>query len=282
MTEMLSGPVYTGRGIDPMTSAARARRRGWLFFAEHQLRNMRRYGWPILVADIGQPILYLVAMGLGLGAVVDANAGPVDGVDYLTFVAPALLVSTVVMKASEEMTYPVMEGFKWRRTYFGTAASPVGARQIAVGHLAAVSLRFLAVSVFFWLLMLLFGAATGGWSWLVIPVGVLSSLAFAAPLQAYAATLRDEGFQFAFVQRFIVMPMFLFAGTFFELSSMPGYLQWIGWVSPVWHGTELARMAGYGRAIPPAMVAVHVGFLAACTLVGVLLARRIYARRLSE
>jgi len=274
--------AYTGRATPPAVQSASARRFGWWYFAEHMLRQMRGYGWPVLVYDVGQPLLYLFAMGVGLGAVVDANAGAVDGVPYLTFVAPALLVSTAVMTAAGEMTYPVMSGFKWQRIYYGPVASPISPGQIALGHILAVSFRFVAQATVFWGLMQLFGASRSGWSWLVIPIGALSALAFAAPLQAYAATLKDEGFQFSIIQRFIVMPMFLFAGTFFELSSMPIYLRWIGWLSPVWHGTELARVANYGRDLAPGMTLVHLGYLLALLTVGLLLANRNYRRRLTE
>ena len=117
---------------------------------------------------------------------------------------------------------------------------------------------------------------------LVIPIGVLSAAAFGALLQAYASTLTDEGYQFAFVQRFVIMPMFLFAGTFFELSTMPRFLQWIGWISPIWHGTELARWAAYSSDLSWARAALHVGFLAALTGIGLLVARRIFERRLNS
>ena len=76
------------------------------------------------------------------------------------------------------------------------------------------------------------------------------------------------------------MPMFLFAGTFFPLSVMPAYLQWIGWVSPVWHGAQLARVVCYGADVPALMVGVHVAFLVACTVAGLLVVVRVYARRL--
>lgn len=274
--------AYSGRAPAHTEMGARAARSGAWFYTETVLRAMRAYFWPILLYSVGQPLLYMVALGVGLGELVDSGSGPVDGVDYLVFVAPALLVSTVVMSASAEMTYPVMAGFKWHRLYHGPAASPVSPGQIAVGHLVAVMIRFAVQAAIFWLIMLAFGAAPSGWSWLVVPIGVLTATAFAAPLQAYASTLKDEGFQFALIQRFVVMPMFLFAGTFFPLSAMPVYLHWIGWISPIWHGTQLARLASYGAEIGVLMVVVHVVFLLACTLLGVRWAVRSYTRRLTS
>lgn len=272
--------AYSGRAPSHTEMARRAGRFGVWYYAETVLRGMRAYFWPILFFAVGQPLLYMVAMGIGLGTLVDSGVGSVEGVDYLTFVAPALLVSTVVMSVSGEMTYPIMAGFKWQRLYYAPLASALHPGQVAMGHLLAVVIRFVVQSVIFWLIMVAFGAAPSGWSWLVVPIGVLTATAFGAPLQAYAATIRDEGFQFTFIQRFVVMPMFLFAGTFFPLTAMPGYLQWIGWISPVWHGTELARLATYGAPMSPLMLVVHLAFLIVCTVVGMVLAVRVYTGRL--
>lgn len=273
--------AYSGRIPPHAEMAVRARRFGWWYYAEAYLRGMRAYAVPILFYAIGQPVLYLVAMGIGLAALVSGGVGTVDDVDYLTFVAPALLVSTVVMSVSGEMTYPVMAGFKWQRLYYGPAASPVSPAQIAVGHFTAVAIRFTLQSAIFWAVMQAFGASTQVLtSLLLVPIGALAAMAFGALLQAYAATVKDEGFQFAFVQRFVVMPMFLFAGTFFPLSVMPVYLQWIGWISPVWHGTQLARVASYGADVAPWLMVVHIVFLLACIVGGVLAGMHVYRRRL--
>jgi lipooligosaccharide transport system permease protein len=113
-----------------------------------------------------------------------------------------------------------------------------------------------------------------------VPIAVLTAAAFGGPLQAFAASLDDEGYQFAFVQRFVVMPMFLFAGTFFPLSVMPIGLQWIGWISPVWHGTQLARQASYGAVEPLWLTFTHVAALLAMAGVGIAVGRRQYARRM--
>ena len=87
---------------------------------------MKGYGWSILMYSVGQPVAYLFAMGVGLATLVDAeDAGAFGGVSYLAFIAPALLVSAAVMTAANEFTFPVMDGFKWRRIYYGPHASPL-------------------------------------------------------------------------------------------------------------------------------------------------------------
>ena len=272
----------SGRVPPPAEMARRARRWGWWYHVEYWLITAKAWAQSILVYAIAEPLLYLVALGVGLGTLVDAGAGGVDGVEYLTFVAPALLVSTIVMSAAGEFTYPVMAGFKWERLYHGPHATPVTPRQIAEGQFAGVMLRFVAQAAIFLGIMWAFGAISSPWAWLCVPIAVLAAGTFGAPLLAYAASLESEGYQFAMVQRFIVMPMFLFAGTFFELSSMPWFLQPIGWISPIWHGTELARWAAYSSDLSWARAALHVGFLAALALIGLLVARRIFERRLNS
>lgn len=281
-TQDLQRLAASGRVPPPEVMAARARRWGWWFYIEYWLRTAKAWAQSILIYMIGEPLLYLIALGVGLGTLVDSGVGSVDGVSYLVFVAPALLISTVVMSTGGELTYPVMAGFKWDRLYYGPHATPVTPAQIGTGHFLGVLIRFFVQAAIFWAIMIAFDAVPRGVlvSALVIPIGVLSAAAFGALLQAYASTLTDEGYQFAFVQRFVIMPMFLFAGTFFPLSSMPIYLHWIGWISPVWHGTQLARQVTYGAVEPPWLTLVHVVFLVACTVVGVLWMRRSYTRRM--
>ncbi|MGM7669497.1 ABC transporter permease [Microbacterium sp. A93] len=276
--------------LDPAASAARVRRFGAWFYAEHYLQNMRRYGGVILVSAIGEPLVYLLAMGMGLASLIggDASAGAgaadgtggVGGVGYLAFIAPALLAAGTLMAASTEFTYPVMDGFKWHRLYFGPQASPIAPHQIAAGHITAVLLRYLVQSVLFFLIMLAFGAVSSPWGWLQVLSACLGGLAVGLPLMAFAATLRRDAGQFALVQRFVIMPLFLFSATFYPLSALPIGLQWIGWISPQWHAAQLGRIASYGMENPAWLTAVHVGYLLGLAILGWILVRRIYTRRL--
>lgn len=263
----------------------RPRRSGSLYVAEHVVRAMRAYGWTIIIGALGQPILYLLGLAVGLaslikGEVTDAWGGSVG---YLTFVAPALLMTAGIQVASEEFSYPVMDGFKWRRFYYGFSASPIAPAQIASGVVIGASARVLtAVGGYFVFLVLFRAVPHGGTGWLAIPVGILAALAFGMPLLAYAASITNEMGQFALVQRFVFMPMFLFSGTFYPLTALPVWLQWIGWISPLWHATELGRVLTYGAQEPVWLTVVHVAYLGALALTGYLLARRRYERRLGE
>ncbi|MET1034014.1 MAG: ABC transporter permease [Arthrobacter sp.] len=266
----------------PATSAARARRFGTWYIAEQVLRGMKGYLDVIVAYSIGNPLMYLFAMGIGLASLVDSNTGAAafGGVTYLQFIAPSLLASAAMMTAAGEFTYPVMSGFKWRRTYYGPLASPITPHQICQGHVLAVTIRLVLQSAVYLAIVLFFGAATSGWAWVTVFTATLAGLAFGIPLMAYAASIKEDRGQFALVQRFVVMPLFLFSGTFFPLSTLPWFLQWIGWISPVWHATELGRVLSYGYPEPGWLTVVHVVFLAVLAAAGLVLARRIYAQRL--
>lgn len=278
--DQLTRLVASGRVPPPEVLAARTQRHGVLYFVESWVVTSRSWAVSMLVIMVLEPLAYLLALGWGLGALVDRNEGATAGVPYLTFVGPALLVATTAMASSQELSYPVLAGFRWRRLYFGPAATPMTPSQICLGHLGGATVRFVAQAALFWLALLAFGVGHNATSWVSIPVAVLTTLALAAPIQAYAAGLENETSQFAFIQRFVIMPMFLFAGTFFPLSAVPGYLQWIGWLTPVWHGVELSRWVTYGTPMTSSMALVHVGYLAAVTVAGVVVGMRRYERRL--
>ncbi|MET3810735.1 ABC transporter permease [Arthrobacter sp. UYEF3] len=271
------------RAHPPAVSAARARRWGAFYYAEQVLRVMKGYGWTIVMYGVGQPVAYLFAMGVGLATLVGTNsAAAFGGVSYLVFIAPALLISAAVMTAANEFTFPVMDGFKWRRVYYGPHASPLTPAQIAAGQIIAVTARFVLQSAIYFGVVALFGASPGGWGWVSILVATLAGLSFGLPLMAYAATIKDDKGQFAMVMRFIVMPLFLFSGTFFPLDTLPLGVRWIGWISPIWHGTELGRVFSYGYGESPLLTVVHFLFLLGLAVLGWVLTRRQFAKRMAS
>ena len=190
---------------EAMEWGRKPRARGTWYVTEHMLRAMRAYGWTIIVGALGQPILYLLGLAVGLAALIQTTIddGGVE-VSYLVFVAPALLMSATIAVASEEFTYPVMAGFKWRRYFFGFSASPLSSGQIATGVVLGAAARMVVVAVAYTAFLYLFqaipDAATG---WLSIFIAVLAGLAFGIPLMAYAASIEDDTGQFAMVQRFV-------------------------------------------------------------------------------
>ncbi|TFC92108.1 MULTISPECIES: ABC transporter permease [Cryobacterium] len=271
-------------GDRAIRSTRRTRRWGSWYVAEHRFLSLRAYAQTVVVTAIGNPVIYLYAMGVGLATLVDANLGAdaVGGVSYLAFVAPALLCSAAIAVAGDEFTYPIMLGFKWNPVFFAMNAAPIQPGQIINGIVIAVAVRMFVTCGIFYGFMLLFGAVSAAAGFVSVFVAVLTGLGFGALLMAYTATLTEDTGQLAMVMRFIVLPMTLFSGTFFPLAVLPVWLQWIGWISPLWHGAELARVFSYGANEPVWLGMLHVLYLGALLALGWIWARRITARRLNK
>ncbi|MDN5670063.1 MAG: ABC transporter permease [Renibacterium salmoninarum] len=269
--------------LTPEQSAAKAVRFGSWYFAEHMFRQMRNWLVSIAAYSIGSPLAYLFAMGIGLASLVNSStSNQFSGVSYQTFIAPALVASTALMSAAGDFMFPVMAGFRWRRIYYGPHASPLVPEQIAKGHIISTFIRILLPTAVYYLIVVLFQAAPSPWGWLSVLTASLAAMSFGLPLMAWVATLKTDAGQFAMVQRFIVTPLFLFSGTFFPLSQLPVFLQWIGWISPLWHATELGRVLSFGYPEAAWLTVVHLVYLLALAGFGWRLSQRIYAKRLAE
>ena len=97
-----------------------------------------------LVSSFLLPLLYLAAMGIGLGSFVDDNgSGALGGISYLQFIAPGLLAATALQIAVGESTYPVMGGIKWQKIYFSMIATPLRPADVMYGQLAFIAFRVL-------------------------------------------------------------------------------------------------------------------------------------------
>jgi lipooligosaccharide transport system permease protein len=225
------------------------------------------------------PALFLTAMGVGLGGYVDRSGNDLLGVSYLAFLAPGLLAATAMQTASFESTFPIMGGLVWSRVFHAMYATPIRPADIALGNLAWIGFRILLVSTVFVLVTVLFGAAASPLIVLAIPVAVLTGLAFAGPIAAYAATQRTME-NFSAVFRFGITPLFLFSGTFFPIESLPVFLQPIAWLTPLYHGVALSRGLSLGTATDPLLLVIHLAVLLAFIVVGAAAAVRTVERKL--
>ena len=267
-------------GIDVPT----IQRFGALYIASARLKSMSKWRAIIAAVDIGNPLFYLIAVGIGIGVMVEQGSGTsgTNGIRYIAFIAPALLVNTAITGIMDETVFPTIEGFKWRKLFFAQNSTPITGRQIAIGVYLAALCRALFAVIAYYILLLAFDVVNFGISILLVPIAVLGGGAFGALMLFAAAKIEKEDQFFNILGRLVIMPMFLFSGTFFPLSSMPIYLQPIGWISPLWHATELGRESAFDYGISTTMVVFHFVFLVTLLVIGLGLATRQFERRLSK
>jgi lipooligosaccharide transport system permease protein len=243
------------------------------------LTNYRRTWRGSIYSSVLSPLLYLGAMGVGLGTLVDAHGtASLGGLSYLAFLAPGLLAAAAMQAAVEESTYPVLGSVKWRRTYYAATASPLRPADLFHGHLLFTTMRLAMNSAIFLAVMAAFGTVASPWALAALPAAVLTGLAFAAPIEAWAITVTKDT-SFALIFRFGLIPLFLFSGTFFPVTQLPAWLRPLAYATPLWHGVALCRSLTLGTATLGGSLA-HVAYLAALVVVSVAVGDRTYRRRL--
>src|ERR1700704_306253 len=142
---------------------------GALRVFEHHLTVYRRTWKGSIFMSFVSPVLFLTAMGLGLGSLI--SRGPVrtvDGVSYLVFIAPGLLAASAMQSAFVETTYPVTARIQWQRTYEGMLATPIAVLDVLAGEFGWLAFRLSLGSSAFFLIMLLFGTVHSGLAVLAI------------------------------------------------------------------------------------------------------------------
>jgi lipooligosaccharide transport system permease protein len=248
---------------------------------EHHLMVYRRTWRGTVFSTLLTPVLFLAAIGVGLGSFIDdANPGGVGGVPYLVFLAPGLLAGQAMNTGTFESTYPVMAGIRWLKTYVAMILAPLSPIHIAIGQLTWVGLRLVFGAAVFLVVMIAFGATDVPHALAMLPIAVLTGLAFAAPIQAFAATQKNDN-SFAALFRFVITPMFIFSGTFFPVSQLPDLVEWVAYLTPLWHGVALIRSVAID-AIDPALAAINLTVLIAFTVLGTAASVRTFARALTE
>jgi lipooligosaccharide transport system permease protein len=234
------------------------------------------------MTTFGNPVLYLAAMGVGLGSFVNkgGHTATLGHLSYLDFVAPALAAATAATTATSEATFPVMGAIKWTRTYFAMLATPLRVGDVLAGHLVWLATRVTMAVGAYLVVMAAFGTIASPWAVLVLPAGLLTGMAFAAPLAAFAATQENDGV-FSLIFRLGIVPLFLFSGVFFPITQLPVGLRVLAYATPLWHGVALCRGLTLGQ-LSLAAAAGHVAYLGALVVVGLVWASHTFQSRLAS
>jgi len=248
-----------------------------LHVVEYNGYVLRKSVLSVLFVSLFQPVLFLSAMGLGLGGLVRGGR-TIDGVSYLNFLAPGLLATTAMQSAANETTYPIMGRLHWQRIYEAMLNTPLRVRDLLAGEMLWLTVRIVAGAVLFLAVAACFGAVSSPAALLAVPVATMTGLAFGTPIFAFTATQRNDA-GFTAINRFIVVPLFLLGGAFFPITQLPRVLQGLAWTTPLTHGVALCRDLLLGTAGMPSALA-HLGVLSLYIAAGLVAASFTYRRRL--
>ncbi len=205
-----------------------------------------RHQWIIIFSGVFEPIFYLAGIGLGLGGIIGPLELP-DGrtISYAAFVAPALLATAAMNGAVFETIFNVFFKLNYAKTYEGVLATPMGITEIALGELIWALMRAALYALAMFVIMLFAGLILSPWGLLMVPAALLVAGAFAAAGLAGTSYLRTVN-DFDVPMGLIVMPMFLFSGTFFPVSAYPWFIQVFMQATPLYHAINLIRGLSIG------------------------------------
>ena len=255
-----------------IAASGRVWQRNWLVY--------RRLWHRSLAFGFLQPVLFLTAMGIGIGALLTPSSlEAFGGVPYIDWLGPGLLAAMAMQTATFESTYPIMNKIMWGRNYEAILSTPVGIRSIVGGELAWTAFRIGSLAAVFLVVLAIFGIPRSPTAILAVPFAVLVGVAFSACLIAFTATQKnDVGFSAIF--RFVINPLFLFSGTFFPLTNLPEPLRAVAWATPLFHGVELIRGSILGQ-LNPLTAPIHLAYLLAMFGIGAYFAERTLTRRMA-
>lgn len=239
-----------------------------------------------VISTFVNPVLFLAGMGFALGSLVDQGAGEVDlAIPFLTFVATGLLAATAMQTGFGEGSWPIMAGIKWRKSFDGMLATPLGVTDLVNGMLIWGAIHLVFTLAVYALIAVIFGAIDLGPAIVALIPAVLGGLAFQATATAITSRLEDEtGLTTMF--RFGIIPMFLFSGTFFPVSQLPDVLEPLAMITPLFHSVELVRKLALPGIDTPVVsgipVWVHLAYLVGMTAIAWYYAIRFLERRLQK
>jgi lipooligosaccharide transport system permease protein len=244
----------------------------WLRMIERNLL-VYKHGWLVLFSGFFEPLFYLLSIGFGLGRLVGDVAGPGgQPIPYALFVAPALLAASAMNGAITESTFNFFFKLNYDKTFASILTTPMSPVDISLGELAWALMRGALYTIGFLTVMVVFGLVRSPLILLTLPGALLIGFAFASLGMAATSFMRTWQ-DFDLIQ-LVVLPMFLFSGTFFPLDSFPEFARVLIQLTPLYHGVDLLRTLAVGVVGPETLV--HVAYLTVIGLLGLsVVSRRI-------
>ena len=219
----------------------------------------RSSAWIVVLTGFLEPVLYLFSFGYGVGKLIgDIQIAPNHFVSYAAFIAPALLATSAMNGAIYDATWNVFFKMKFDRVYQGMLATSLGPLDVALGEIGWALLRGVVYSIAFMSIVGGLGLITTPWALLAIPAASLIAFGFAAVGMAVTTYLKS--FEQMNIINVVLLPMFLFSGSFYPLTVYPGLLQAFIKALPLWHGIILIRSVSLGL-ISPSLIPHVIYFL---------------------
>jgi lipooligosaccharide transport system permease protein len=237
------------------------------------LRVWRKLIGPSMLFNFGEPFVYLLGLGFGLGRFV----GDVDGMGYLTFLASGLVAASAMNVASFEGMYSVFTRMVHQQTYDALLATPLQVDDIVAGEMLWCATKSVLAGVPILAVAVLLGAVTDWTALLAVPLFFLVGLCFAGPALVVASLAPSYDF-FSYYVTLLITPMFIFSGVFYPISTLPAFAQAIVQVLPLSHAIALIRPLVAGQGVDQPLL--HVAVLLAYAVIGYLAASVFIRRRL--
>lgn len=236
----------------------------------------RRLIGPSLATNVLDPLIFLFAFGYGLGAVIDK----VGGLNYLSFVVPGMMCYAAMFAASFESTVSVYARFHMQRTWDAILATPVTLTELMLGEMSWAATKGLFASCCVIAVGLVWGGIANPWGLvLALPVLALGAVCFASCGLVVTAHAKSWDI-FSYFFTFWVTPMFMFSGTFFEVSRFPWFVQLLAWVLPMTHLIAVVRPLTSDQWLDPLAAVGHLLYLAALAAAAFSFARLKFGARL--
>jgi lipooligosaccharide transport system permease protein len=229
LLRILPPSVYAGRATVLMERSARVYRRAWL----------------IIISGFFEPLFYLLSFGAGLSALVGGVVGPHgQPLTYAQYIAPALLASSAMNGALNDSMMNVFFKLKYAKLYDGMLSTSLAPMDVALGEMGWALTRGGLYAGAFVLVMLAMGLILSPWGLLLVPAALLIGFGFSAVGMAVTTYVRS--WQDIEVATLLILPMFLFSGTFYGLDAYPAWLRLVVQCLPLHHGVAVMRALTYG------------------------------------
>ncbi|MFZ5646550.1 MAG: ABC transporter permease [Bacillota bacterium] len=222
-------------------------------------RNLKVFGktWKAnIMFNFVEPVLYLWAIGFGLGVYVSG----INGLSYISFLAPALIASSAMFSTTYEMTYGSFTRMGYQKTFHGMVATPVSMDDVVMGEMLYGTFKGVLYGMVFFLVVAIFGLVKSPWA-LLIPVPLALMVLVFSVLSLIWTSIAPNYDSFGYFFTLLISPMFLFAGVFFPVEDLPQGIRFLAWLTPLYHAVEVIRPMVLGGV--SVAVLSHLAWLAA-------------------